>query len=95
MQLPIQKPHAQIDGPRDLSINSSAKQLQNKNERNLTVKICIFFFLTAPSPCRMDDELLNDYLVTYIERDIFFKVNEDDIIKFFMAMRKRKVKNLK
>jgi hypothetical protein len=43
---------------------------------------------------RMGDELLNDCLVTYIERDIFSKVSEDDIIKSFMTMRKRKVKNL-
>jgi hypothetical protein len=34
--------------------------------------------------------ILDDCLVTYIERDIFFKVDEKDIIKTFMALRKRR-----
>jgi hypothetical protein len=34
------------------------------------------------------DSLLDDCLVTYIERDIFFEVNEEDIIETFMALRK-------
>jgi hypothetical protein len=29
---------------------------------------------------KMGDSLLDDCLVTFIERDIFFEVNEDDII---------------
>ena len=32
-----------------------------------------------------------DYLVTFIERDIFFQVNEDDIMETFMSLRKRRI----
>ena len=39
---------------------------------------------------KMGDSLLDDCLVTYIERDAFSKVNEDDIIDTFMAMKKRR-----
>jgi hypothetical protein len=39
---------------------------------------------------KMCDSLLDDCLVTYIERDIFFEVNEEDIIETFMALRKRR-----
>ena len=39
---------------------------------------------------RMCDEFLNDCLVTWIEREIFSNISEDDIIHTFMAMRKRK-----
>ena len=42
----------------------------------------------------MGDELLNDCLVTFIEREIFSNISEDDIIHTFMAMRKRKAKAL-
>ena len=35
---------------------------------------------------KMRDSLLDDCLVTFIERDIFFKVDEDDIIKTFMSL---------
>jgi hypothetical protein len=38
---------------------------------------------------KMGDSLLDDCLVTFIERDIFFEVDEDDIIKTFMSFRKR------
>jgi hypothetical protein len=38
---------------------------------------------------KMGDSLLNDCLVTFIERDIFFEVDEDDIIKTFMSLQKR------
>lgn len=38
---------------------------------------------------KMGDSLLDDCLVTYIERDDFSKVSEDDIIKTFMVMRNR------
>jgi hypothetical protein len=38
---------------------------------------------------KMGDSLLDDCLVTFIERDIFFEVDEDDIIKTFMSLRKR------
>jgi hypothetical protein len=39
----------------------------------------------------MGDQLLNDCLVTYIEREIFKKVTNDDVIKIFMAVRRRRV----
>ena len=35
----------------------------------------------------MGDELLNDCLVTFLEREIFSNISEDDIV---MAMKKRK-----
>ena len=35
------------------------------------------------------DTVLDDCLVTFIERDIFFQVDEDDIIETFMSLRKR------
>jgi hypothetical protein len=41
---------------------------------------------------KIGDILLDDCLVTFIERDIFFEVNEDDIIKTFMSLRKRRKK---
>ncbi|XP_066334370.1 uncharacterized protein [Miscanthus floridulus] len=37
------------------------------------------------------DTVLDDCLVTFIERDIFFQVNEDDIMETFMSMRKRRI----
>ena len=39
----------------------------------------------------MSDDRLNDCLVTFIERDVFMKVSEDDIVDAFMAMQKRRV----
>ena len=41
---------------------------------------------------KMGDSLLDDCLVTFIERDIFFEVDEDDIIKTFMSIQKRRIK---
>jgi len=38
----------------------------------------------------MGDSLLDDCLHTFIERDIFFQVDEDDIINTFMSFRKRR-----
>ena len=38
---------------------------------------------------KMGDSLLDDCLVTYIERDAFSKVNEDNIIETFMVLRRR------
>nr|TKW20986.1 hypothetical protein SEVIR_4G191601v2 [Setaria viridis] len=35
--------------------------------------------------------VLDDCLVTFIERDIFSQVNEDDMIKTFMSFKKRRV----
>jgi hypothetical protein len=40
---------------------------------------------------KMGDSLLDDYLVTFIERAIFFQVDEDDIINTFMSLRKRRI----
>ena len=39
---------------------------------------------------KMGDSLLNDCLHTFIERDIFFQVDENDIINIFMSFRKRR-----
>jgi hypothetical protein len=39
----------------------------------------------------MGDQLLNDCLVIYIEREIFKKVTDDDVIKIFMTVRRRRV----
>ena len=36
---------------------------------------------------KIGDSVLDDYLVTLIERDIFFEVDEDDIMETFMAIR--------
>jgi hypothetical protein len=38
---------------------------------------------------KIGDCLLDDCLVIFIEWDIFFKVDEDDIIKTFKSLRKR------
>jgi hypothetical protein len=37
----------------------------------------------------MDDSVLDDCMVILIEKDTFVKINDDDIIETFMAMRKR------
>ena len=39
---------------------------------------------------KMGDSVLDDCLHTFIERDIFFQVDEDDIINTFMNFRKRR-----
>jgi len=38
----------------------------------------------------MSDALLDDCLVTFMERDILKDVDEDDVIKTFMAIRNRR-----
>lgn len=38
----------------------------------------------------MVDSLLDDCLVTDIERDVFSQMNEDDIIDTFVAMQERR-----
>ena len=40
---------------------------------------------------RIADTVLDDCLVTFIERDIFFQVDEYDIIETFMSLRKRRI----
>ena len=39
---------------------------------------------------RLSDSVLDAILCTYIEREVFLKVNEDDILETFMAIRKRR-----
>ena len=39
---------------------------------------------------RLSDNVLDAILCTYIEREIFSKVNEDDILETFMAITKRR-----
>jgi hypothetical protein len=39
---------------------------------------------------KMGDDLLDDCLVTYIERDIFFEVDEDDVETFMSLWRHSK-----
>jgi hypothetical protein len=41
---------------------------------------------------KLGDVVLDDCLQTFIERDIFFQVDEDDIIETFMSLRKRRIK---
>ena len=38
---------------------------------------------------KIGDTVLDDCLVTFIEQDVFFQVNEDDIMETFMSLRKR------
>ena len=40
---------------------------------------------------RIGNQLLNDYLVTFLEHDFFCQVKENDIIQPFQAMTKRRV----
>ncbi|XP_066320687.1 uncharacterized protein [Miscanthus floridulus] len=40
---------------------------------------------------KIGDTVLDDCLVIFIERDIFFQVNEDDIMETFMSLRKRRI----
>ena len=39
---------------------------------------------------KMGDDLLDDCLVTIIEHDVFFKVDEEDIMTTFSAIRRRR-----
>ena len=39
---------------------------------------------------KIGDSVLDDYLVTLIERDIFFEVDEADIMETFMSIRHRR-----
>jgi len=40
---------------------------------------------------KLGDCVLDDCLVTFIERDIFFEFDKDDIIETFMSLRKRRI----
>jgi hypothetical protein len=44
---------------------------------------------------KMGDSLLDDYLLTYIERDVFFQLDEEDVIKTFFTIRNRRPKKNK
>ena len=39
---------------------------------------------------KMCDSLLDDCLVTFIERDMFLQLSEEEIINTFMAIRRRR-----
>jgi hypothetical protein len=47
-------------------------------------------FVKGKSRNKISDALLDGCLVTFIERDIFLDVNEDDIMKTFVAIRKHR-----
>ena len=47
-------------------------------------------FVKTKKRNKLGDELLDDCLQTFIERDIFFEVDEDDIIESFMSSRNRR-----
>ena len=49
-------------------------------------------FVKTKQRNKMTDNLLDDCLVTFIERDILDEVDEDDVIKTFMSIRKRRPK---
>ena len=49
-------------------------------------------FVKTKQRNKMTDSLLDDCLVTFIERDILDEVDEDDVIKTFMSIRKRRPK---
>jgi hypothetical protein len=38
---------------------------------------------------RMNDGLLDNCLVTFIERDVFLNIKKEDIINYFMTIRRR------
>ena len=40
---------------------------------------------------KMGDQLLNDNLITIIEKDHFFEVSDDDVINRFQNMKTRRV----
>jgi hypothetical protein len=46
-------------------------------------------FIKTKQRNKMSDSLLDVYLVTFIDRDILEDVNKDDVVKTFMAIRKR------
>ena len=50
-------------------------------------------FVKTKQRNKMSDSLLDDCLVTFIERDILEDVYEDGVVKTFMAIRKRRPKN--
>ena len=47
-------------------------------------------FVKTKQRNKMSDSLLDDCLVTFIERDILEDVDEDGVVKTFMAIRKRR-----
>jgi hypothetical protein len=64
--------------------------LDTKSPKYLEMAKGTFPFHKPKLRNKMCDNLLDDSLVTYIERDIFEEVKEDDIIDAFFALRKRR-----
>jgi hypothetical protein len=52
-------------------------------------------FIKSKLRNKMGDSLLDDCLLTYIERDIFFQLDEEDVIKTFFTIRNRRPKKNK
>ena len=53
----------------------------------------IFFamtFINNKFRNKMGDSILDDCLVTFIKRDIFLQLSEEEIINTFMAIRRRR-----
>ena len=54
-------------------------------------------FIKSKLRNKMGDSLLDDYLLTFIERDVFFQLDEEDVIKTFLPSEtvcQRKTSNL-
>ena len=54
-------------------------------------------FIKSKLRNKMGDSLLDDCLLTYIERDVFFQLDEEDVIKTFLPSEtagQRKTSNL-
>lgn len=51
---------------------------------------CAMTLIKSKLRNKMGDSLLDDCLVTFIEKDIFFEVDEEDIIKTFISIRNRR-----
>jgi hypothetical protein len=52
-------------------------------------------FIKSKLRNKMGDSLLDDCLLTYIERDVFFQLDEEDVIKTFFTIRNRRPKKNK
>jgi hypothetical protein len=52
---------------------------------------CALVIVKSKSRNTLGDTILDDCLLTFIERDIFFQVDEGDIIETFMSLRKRMI----
>jgi hypothetical protein len=52
-------------------------------------------FIKSKLRNKMGDSLLDDCLLTFIERDVFFQLDEEDVIKTFFTIRNRRPKKNK